>query len=106
MMQLLWADIYRDGGSYGAALADDEQRFSVLLQVNFWERPSKISYGNLYIVDGDNPTATGKKIEIGSIQERDWFMILEAADLYSSDVSTNCIERFTQLLNVLKQRTH
>lgn len=63
-MHLVWA--FRDGGSYGAIIANDKEEFSIFLEVNNWEHIKDRCYKNLYVSNGSDPEIKEKKIKQNS----------------------------------------
>jgi hypothetical protein len=101
MWTLVDCDIYRDGGSYGATLANGEQLISLWLEVGPWNRPSERRYVGLFVSDGRRPDAKEQRVPSGE-PEREWLRNLEEVD--RSAASQSALDRLDELITKLRDR--
>ncbi|HEY6724727.1 MAG TPA: hypothetical protein VI197_11890 [Polyangiaceae bacterium] len=70
MWQLISCDIWRDGGSYSAVLANGSSNIALWLQVSPWDRLEARSYAGLFLSQGSDPTL--KSNRLGPDEELEW----------------------------------
>jgi hypothetical protein len=99
--RLLDCDIWRDGGSYSATLANDEGTVALLLQVGPWNHPREVHYEALFVSNGDDPGR--KEAVVSAAAEVNWLHVL-THQLDKSSASTTACERLAQLASRLQCR--
>lgn len=109
MWNLVWCDIFRDGGSLGAVLRRDSENLSLFLQVAPWDKPPQImEYKSLWVSKGESPDHHGEEISAGSDSEREWLWELE--NNVRTDTAQECYrysqEHFSNLLAALRRRNN
>ena len=100
---LLDSEIWRDGGSLSARIADRGAMLSFWLQTNGWDHPKDAGHEHLYVSKGANPQLKEKKIEMGSVSERRWLSLLRGAKI--DLVETRKQEHFKRMLAILHRRS-
>jgi len=100
---LLDSEIWRDGGSLSATVADRGAMLSFWLQANGWDHPQEAGHVHLYVSKGANPTRKEKRVEIASTSERRWLALLRRAKIDLVEVSDQ--DHFKRLLAILHRRS-
>jgi len=80
MPKLIQSDKWRDGGSMSAIVLDEGRHRSFWLQANRWNHPRDAGHEHLFVSDGDDPEKMEQRIEISSIEERQWLDYLTRVD--------------------------
>ena len=102
MKRLITCEIWRDGGSLSAIIADGQRATSFWLQTNMWDKPGEKQYLDLFVSHGDQPELKEILVPRGSPEERNWMAFLGEVSL--EDSSDDAKERFSQLLQILRDR--
>lgn len=102
MIHLIDSDVWRDGGSLSATIADGSELKSFWLQTNDWDSPSEMDHLELYVSDGAKPELKETLIKLGSAAEAHWLSLLEQVSTESASDSSK--ETFSRLLKVLRKR--
>jgi len=100
---LLDSEIWRDGGSLSARIADRGVILSFWLQTNGWDHPKDAGHVHLYVSKGANPQLKEKKVEMASVSERRWLALLRGAKIDLVDVSKQ--DHFKRMLAILHRRS-
>lgn len=96
-MKLVWCDIYRDGGSYGAVVADGERRTALFLEIHRQHRSHVFhSYGALWVAEGELPSVGTHRVATHAVAERDWLEVLLKLD--TSDATQNSRDLLARMI--------
>jgi len=103
MAILIQSAIWRDGGSLSSVVEDVGSRIGFWLETNNWMHQS-VSKGHehLFVSNSGKPQAKELKIEIASIEERQWLDYLAKVDVSQAEPSSK--ERFLDMVDILKAR--
>jgi hypothetical protein len=110
LLHLLSADIYRDGGSYGARFSDsDNQTYTLWLQRSAMPDNAGLHHRSLFLYAGDTRPSDCKPIGIGTPEELSIVATIEsilAADQRQGrdHTSHQDFERLRQMLSYIKVR--
>jgi hypothetical protein len=77
-MELRWAEIFRDGGSLGAAFLRDGKVWALFLKIGPWGDPGVPKHHMALRLSADESPERGRRIARGSDAEREIFAILDA----------------------------
>jgi len=100
---LLDSEIWRDGGSLSATVADRGAMLSFWLETNRWDHPKDADHEHLYVTKGADPTRKEKRIEMASIPERRWLALLRGAKV--DLVESRKQDHFKRMLAILHRRS-
>lgn len=96
---LLDCDLWRDGGSLSATVADRGSKVSFWLQIS----PSSSEHEHLYSSKGPDPASKQTRIKISSTTERRWLAFLRGAMIDLVEPAKQ--EHFKRLLSILHHRS-
>src|SRR5215469_3264413 len=101
---LKFADVYRDGGSYGATLETDTgKEFSIWLQRSRMPDANGLHHRWLFAYEGREKPSDAVPVLTGSDRERD---LLQALDRFmgSSREGNRSIERLREMIGYIRTR--